>query len=237
MNTADVASLFYQELLKVVGGAAVVLAALSAFLGRVWIARIANKESQAREEAVTGLKSQLERQGAEHKAELDRKAAELKAELDRQATELKAKVDVAVQRTVLVDKLQFEHEYDIYRKAWEHLFALRQATLQLRPMLDYMDPSESKEDRMRKRIGNVKEPFAEFSRLIEINKPFYPEKVYESLVAVRSKCHEEVIAYEYTERSHKEYWSEARKNQEAILALIEEACVAIRNRVAEVRVA
>jgi hypothetical protein len=90
---------------------------------------------------------------------------------------------------------------------------------------------------MRKRIGNVREPYNDFSALVETNKPFYPEKVYAALVAVRNKCHEEVIDCEFIERSHKEYWSEARKNQEEILALIDKCCEAIRVRIAEVRVA
>jgi hypothetical protein len=210
----------------VAGGAAVVVGALSAFLGKVWISRITNSESRKREAAITELKAQLECQGAE-----------LKAQLDRQTNELRARLDISVQRTVLVDKVQFEHEYEIYKKAWERLFALQQATLQLRPVLDHFDPAESKEDRMRKRIGNVLKPYNEFSALIETNQPFYPEVVYSALVAVRNKCHEEVIDFEYTERPHKEYWSEARKNQEEILALIDKACEAIRSRIAEVRVA
>ena len=215
MSQTVVIAIVYQELLKVAGGATLLLAALSAFLSKVWIARIANREAQQREAAI----------------------AELKAQFDKQATELKSKLDVATQRTVLVDKVRFEHEYEIYKKAWELLFALQRATLQLRPTLDHIDPSESKEERMQRRIGNVQGPYNEFSLHIEITKPFYPGAVYASLTAVRNRCHDEIVDYEFVERPQKEYWAEARKSQQEIIALIDDACEAIRNRIAEVRVA
>jgi len=45
MTETEIATIVYSELLKVLGGVAVVLAALSAFLGKVWIDRIASRES------------------------------------------------------------------------------------------------------------------------------------------------------------------------------------------------
>ncbi|MDP1864310.1 MAG: hypothetical protein Q8K52_10440 [Thiobacillus sp.] len=215
MNHAEIVALIYSELLKVAGGAAVLLAALSAFLGRIWMTRIASREAATR----------------------DSKLAELKASFERQGTELKARLDIAVQRTVFVDKLQFEHEYKIYQQAWEHLFALRHATLALRPILDTFDPAENGEDRMKRRMGAFAAPHNTYLEVVHKNKPFYPEKVYAALDEVREKCRTEVDDYEYIERPRKEYWAEARKNREEILTAIDAACEAIRTRIAEVRVA
>ena len=214
MSDTDVIALIYQELLKVAAGATLILAALSAFLGKIWIGRIVNREMQRREAAI----------------------AELKAQLDKQASEFKAKLDVAIQRTVLVDKVQFEHEYEIYKKAWVRLFALQRATLQLRPTLDHIDPSESKEERMRRRIGNVREPYNEFSSHVETTKPFYPESVYAALTAVRDRCDQEILDCQFVDRPQKECWEEARKSQQEIVLLISQSSEAIRNRIAEVRV-
>lgn len=213
MPTEDIVSLIYQELLKVAGGAAVVLAGLSVFLSKVWSERIARREGEAR----------------------DRRITELKSQLDGQAAEIKAKLDVAVQRTVHVSKLQFEHEYEIYKAAWDRLFSLRQATLSLRPTMDRLDLNETKEDRMRKRVAAFTAPYNALLDLVEKNKPFYPPAIYEALSAVREKCRHELIDYEYVERPNLEYYKEARKNQEEILQLIEEACEAIRKRVTEVQ--
>jgi len=213
MTSAEVVALIYQELLKVAGGATVILAALSAFLGKIWIDRISHIESERR----------------------DVKIAELSAQLERQGVELKAKLDVAVQRTVHIDKVQFELELQIYRAAWDSLFSLRQATLSLRPVLDQFDPTESKEDRMRKRMIAFSAPYNKFLDVIEKSKPFYPEAVYQALAAVLKKCGHELIDYEYVERPINEYYKEAMKNEEEIIALIEAACTAIRTRISEVR--
>lgn len=214
MNDTEIIAIVYSELLKVVGGAAVIIAGLSAFLGKVWAERIAGREARVRNE----------------------KLAELKASFERQSTELKARLDVSSQRQVLVDRVQFEHEYEIYKGAWAALFKLREVTLQLRPTLDSIDSNESKEDRMERRIGAFVAPFSSFTEIVETNKPFYPEKVYAALADVRDRCREEVIDYEFTERPAKDYWQEARKNQKEIVDSIDRSCEAIRTRISEVRV-
>lgn len=45
------------------------------------------------------------------------------------------------------------------------------------------------------------------------------------------------IDYEYHEQSKKEYYEEARKSHNALVESIDAACQAIRDRIAEVRVA
>lgn len=189
MNESDIATVVYSELLKVAGGAAVILAALSAFLGRIWINRIAGREAHARDERLTSLRAEFENQNAA----------------------LRSALDARLQRTVLVDRVQFEHEYTIYKEVWACLYSLRQATLRLRPVMDYVDPNESKEDRIRNRIRAFAEPFHAYRDTIEKSKPFYSEHVYTALSSVLDKCHNEVIDFEYSERSSKEYWAEAAK--------------------------
>lgn len=213
MPSNEVIAVVYQELLKVAGGATVLLAALSVFLSKIWVERIARREGEDR----------------------DRRISELRSKIDAQAAELKAKLDASVQRTVHVSKLQFEHEYGIYKAAWERLFALRQATLSLRPTLDLYDPQETKEARMQKRMNAFTEPYNAFLDIVEKNKPFYPAAIYEALSAVLMKCHHELIDYEYVERPSSEYYKEARRNHEEIIQVIESSCHAIRARIAEVQ--
>lgn len=213
MPPNEVIALIYQELIKVAGGATVLLAALSIFLSKVWSERIARREGEDR----------------------DRRISELKSKIDAQAAELKAKLDATVQRTVHVSKLQFEHEYEIYKSAWERLFALRQATLSLRPTLDRYDPKETKEERMQRRMNAFAEPYNAFLDIVEKNKPFYPAAIYGSLSAVLEKCHHELIDYEFVERPSSEYYKEARRNHEVIVQVIENSCNAIRDRIADVQ--
>jgi hypothetical protein len=147
---------------------------------------------------------------------------------------LKARLDASVQKTVHVGKVQFEHEYEIYKQAWEQLVALRHATTGLRPVMDTIDPQESKEDRMRKRVRSFAEAHNAFLDVIERNKPFYPASIYDALSKVRERCREELIDYEYVERPNGEYYKEARESHEEIISLIDDACTSIRNRIAQV---
>lgn len=212
MPSSEVVTLIYQELLKVAGGATVVLAGLSVFLSKVWSERIARRDGEER----------------------DRRIAELKAQLDQQGSLLKARLDASVQKTVHVSKVQFEHEYAIYKEAWEQLVALRHATTSLRPVMDRVDPNESREERMLKRAKVFAEAHNAFLDVVERNKPFYPEAIYEALSAVRKRCHHELIDFEYVERPSTDYFKEAMKSQDEILALIDAACTAIRERISKV---
>jgi len=148
MSESEVISLIYAEFLKVLGGSAVLLAALSAFLGKIWINRIANKESQQREQRI----------------------AEVRSKLEQQNSELNARLDASIQRSVFVDKLQFEHEYSVYKQAWEALYELRKATLHLRPMMDWIVVGETDEERMTNRINAFVDPFNTYRDIIEKNK-------------------------------------------------------------------
>jgi hypothetical protein len=212
MTDSEVIDLVYRELLKVAGGATVVLSALSVFLSKIWAERIARREEEER----------------------DKRISELRAQLDEQAAVIKSRLDASVQKTVHVSKLQFEHEHQIYLLAWEQLFALRQATLGLRPMLDQVAPEQSKADRMQDRVKAFAAAHNALLDVIEKNKPFYPQEIYEALSAVREKCRHELADFEYVERPNLEYYQEARENHQEILRLIEAACTAIRNRVAAV---
>jgi hypothetical protein len=214
MQHSEIVALIYTELLKVAGGATVVIAAFSGLLGKIWIDRIARREATIRDE----------------------KLAELKADLDRTTAQLQARLNVNVQRSVNVDKVQFEHEYATYRSVWECLFQLQIATLSLRPIMDRHDATETEEQRVQRRISEFVTPFNAYSKMVEANKPFYPQAVYEALVAVRDKCRSEVIDYEHSDRRTAEYWKGAMSSHKEILELIESACTTIRARISEVRV-
>jgi len=192
-----------QEIAAVLGGYTVVLGALFAFLGRVWVLRIVERE-----------KYSLQRQ-------LDETNRKLQAELDRD---------------LHISKTQFDNEFTNYKSIWVCLVDLRSSTLQIRPMLDYIDPNESKEDRLKLRLEKFRDSFNALREQIEKNKPFYATSVYESLTNVVALCHSEAIDAEYHERSQREYWKEADENRKNIASAIDETCESIRSRVSSVRV-
>ena len=157
--------------------------------------------------------------------------------LQRQLDETNRRLQFELDRDLHVGKTQFDLELNNYKAIWVCLVDLRVATLAIRPVMDFHDPNESKENRQKRRLSKAREALVSVQEQVEKNKPFYAPDVYDKARDVIKVCHKEAVHSDYTERPHHEYWNEAMKNQEFILAAIEDACIAIRNRVWEARVA
>ncbi|GIA35922.1 hypothetical protein ACEO96_18790 [Vibrio anguillarum] len=200
----------YNEIIQILGGTTVVLAALFGFIGKVWLAKIIEN----------------------HKASLQQQLLELQAKVDATNKKLNAEL----QSATYISQIQLEHEYKIYQEIWALLVELKTATLTLRPIMDYVDPNQSQQDRIRERLQAFSEKFNAVFKALEHNRPFYPNEIYEVLDHVCEKCRHESIDSEYIERNNAEYYKEARKNQQEIVTLINSACDKIRARLGEVRV-
>ncbi|PSV88396.1 hypothetical protein [Photobacterium iliopiscarium] len=200
----------YNEVIKVLGGENVVLAALIIFIGKIWLAKIVES----------------------HKASLQKQLLDMQAEIET----TNKKLDAELQSSTYISQIQLEHEYKIYQEIWILLVELKSATLRLRPIMDYVDPKQSEEERIRERLKFFAEKFGAVFKALEHNRPFYPHEIYEVLDHVCEKCRHESIDSEYTERNNSEYYKEARKNQQEIIDLINRACEVIRDRLRDVRV-
>ncbi|TIH06230.1 hypothetical protein [Pseudomonas leptonychotis] len=143
-----------------------------------------------------------------------------------------------LESSVHVSKSQFDKEFAIYHQIWACLIKLRARTLSLRPMLDHVDPNESEEERVNKRLMAFGETFYIFRDVMEENRPFYSISVYESLQKIFHLCHEESIEYQYKEDGWNiEYWNKAKVNHEIITSEIEACCELIRTRISSMSVA
>jgi len=199
----------------------VVLFGLAAWLGKLWLARQLAIERLALEKDMAGFR-----------ASSDKSLKEFQSELD--AT--KVKLSAALQHSVHVERVQFEHEFAIYKQVWEKLVPLRMVTMRLRPLLDERPANESQEDTMRKRIAAFVPAFEAFRDVVETNKPFDASDVYACLDAVMTQCYSERIDYEHVERGSADYFKEAKENRELIAAAIDATCEAIRSRISQVKV-
>lgn len=148
-----------------------------------------------------------------------------------------AKLKAALESSVHVSKAQFDKEFLIYQQIWSLLVDLRARTLSLRPTMDRIDPAESEEERMRRRLQTFDDAFFVFRNAMEGNRPFYAHTVYESLGAIFDLCHTESIEYQYKEpMKSKEYWEKSRENNQKIIAAIDSCCDLIRERVSSLSV-
>ncbi|EHC07694.1 hypothetical protein Sbal625DRAFT_0025 [Shewanella baltica OS625] len=200
----------YNEIIKILGGTTLVLAALFGFIGKVWLAKIVEN----------------------YKVNLQQQLLEVQSDIDATNKKLNAKL----QSATYISQIQLEHEYKIYQEIWVLLVELKTSTLRLRPAMDYVEPNQSQEDRIRERLQVFAEKFNAVFKALEHNRPFYPHEIYQVLDHVCEKCRHESIDSEDIERNNSEYYKEARKNQQEIVALINSACDSIRTRLGEVRV-
>lgn len=136
--------------------------------------------------------------------------------------------------SVHVTQAQFDLELQIYRDIWAALFPVRNQTYALRPMLDSFDPSESQEDRMKRRLKDFGQAFNPASTVLENNRPFIPPDIYASFREILTLCRTEAIEYQHRDPNEmKEYWHSARRNQEQMQNLIDATCASIQKRLSE----
>ncbi|CAH8202727.1 hypothetical protein [Vibrio aestuarianus] len=191
----------YYEVIELLGGMTIVLGALFAFIGKIWLSRV-----------------------------VERNKHELSTELRMLEKDLNAanqKLDAQLQHSVFVSQVQFDREYKIYGEAWGHLVELKIATSQLRPLLDYINPEQTEEERKKERYDKFVDPFNEFSSHIEKNKPFFSAKVYDDLNAVRSECLNESAYFKHGKLGDTNYYEHATENNREIARLIDVACDSI----------
>ncbi len=135
-----------------------------------------------------------------------------------------------------VYQLTFGNEFEILHEVWQNLIDLRKATQGLRPILDYIDPEESEEERKRKRLKAFSESHRAFIDAVEKNQPFYPKEIYASLHEIALITYDEADEYAIRDPSRRpldqKYWESALKNQKAILKAVDDVRELIRKRVA-----
>ena len=196
------------DIILLLGGFQVVVTGLLAFAGKIWI------------------NSLNEAQKGDISTELER----LKADLG--ATNLK--LQSALDRDLHVHKLQFEKEQSVYAAIWSTLVEVQKAVVQLRPVLDYVQPDESEEERKRKRLSAVFEAFNPFLDQINKERPFYAEDVYKELHELRSLMHREVSEYRILDPHDDGYWDRQQANAKSITDKIDAICEAIRDRMSAI---
>jgi hypothetical protein len=207
---------FWHTLLSSVGGSLIVTGALATWLGSVWKDRIAANEAEKREQRL----------------------AEVKASIERENAEQMARLGAGLEHLTLVDRIRFEHEYEVYKQAWALLVPLREAVLGIRPVVDYVDPAVPYEDRLNSRLAAVAEAFNAFLVVVEANKPFYDPSVYTALQLVCTTCRKEYVTARYHDPSVGPggQWDVRAENERAIMNAIDGACIAIQDRIAAVRI-
>lgn len=130
---------------------------------------------------------------------------------------------------------RYEKEYQVLSELSALLVDVRDASLNLRPMMDFVDPSKSDEERKTERLGKYYEALRELYFVREKKRPFYPENIYKSIQMIEKESRSESIQYQFRDptdgEKYADYWEQAERNQEKITQLAETAMSHIRERV------
>ena len=132
---------------------------------------------------------------------------------------------------------RYEKEYEVLSELTALLVEVRDASLSLRPVMDFTDPSKTKEEIKKERLQRLFEAGRALYISREKKRPFYPATIYEAILAVEKTARSESIKYQCHDRfdgkNFMSYWEEAEKHQKEIASLAEVAMEHIRTRVTE----
>lgn len=130
---------------------------------------------------------------------------------------------------------RYEKEYEVLSELTILLVDVRDASISLRPIVDFKDPNKSKDDIKNERLERFFDAVRSLYIFREKKRPFYSEEIYQAILSIERIAHTESIDYQYQDPFEKgkylSYWESAEKNQKEITAAVEAAMMKIRERV------
>lgn len=130
---------------------------------------------------------------------------------------------------------RYEKEYEVLSDLTGHLVDVRNASLNLRPVFDFVDPNKTKDEIKRERLQAFYETRRKLFFVREKKRPFYPDEIYQAVLDIDKAARSESIDYEYGDpfKGDKigDYWDKAKENQEDIVNKTNIAMENIRERV------
>lgn len=130
---------------------------------------------------------------------------------------------------------RYEKEYEVLSDLTGHLVDVRNASVNLRPMLDFVDPTKDKDEIKKERLQKLFEARRDLYFVREKKRPFYTDDIYQAILEVDKVANAESIEYEYKDpfegKNFKDYWDAAQENQDEITNKANVAMEKIRERV------
>lgn len=163
--------------------------------------------------------------------EITNKIESVKIQYSTQLENARADLSVLVTR----HGFRYEKEYAVLGRLTGLLVDLRDASVGLRPVVDFRDPLLKPEEVKQQRLTRLYKA----SRLVYLEshkkRPFFPTHIYDSIEALLKLTNLESIEYQINDPLKAEgfmaYWESAGKNQDAIIKSVDDAMELIRDRV------
>lgn len=195
------------------GGGAIVLA-LASWLGKVWAARI------------------LEKDRLHYTTELER----FKSQLDRSTRLLQAQVD----RTVFVGRVHFETEFKALADIWAKVASVRGTMSNVRPMSDIVPAEETREGREEREVRRLNDfliALGEMVTAVDSQTPFIPDRIFHKLeeviqIAQRESTEVRVERQDRDRNPMRDWYARGREHNQQLQRLVTELSDLIRERLA-----
>lgn len=173
-------------------------------------------ENLATKEDISGITNKIETVKHDYARQLESTKAELSAQLNTHG-------------------FRYEKEYEVLSELTALLVEVRDASLSLRPVMDFKDASKTEDAIKKERLQRLFEAGRALYLSREKKRPFYPAEIYEAILNVENTARSESIKYQYKDpldgKNFLNYWEEAEKNQKEIASLADAAMEHIRKRV------
>jgi len=162
---------------------------------------------------------------------LQRERSNHEQRLEHLRTELETKIrtlQAALDRTILVHRVQFEAEFAALREIWSKVAAVRASMGLVRPMMDIVPANETKEQREAReheRFSTFNNDLGDLIRAVDYQSPFIPREIYERLETLIQTARAELseVAVERPDRERLGITDWFKRGRESYLELCAEA--------------
>jgi hypothetical protein len=163
--------------------------------------------------------------------EISRKIESIRTEYAQIIEKLKWQLS----KSATMHRLRIEKELDVLAKIWDAAAELRFATQELRPILEYVDPAETEEERWQRKMQSFTKSYTVLVNAVEKHRPFYAATIYTQLDKLLGAAKKEMIdcrtalALGGGHVSGRTY-ERAQENMQTLLQIVNVMCETVRAR-------
>jgi hypothetical protein len=171
----------------------------------------------------------MDQERARHAEELER----LRGNLERQHRLLQGEIE----KTIFVTKVHFETEFRALAEIWQHVARVRSAMSNLRPILEWADPNETREEALSRRVKDFGHALGGLVKAVDQQSPFYPPEIYTALdkliVKAKSEGSDAALPFGAFEP---DWYQRGRNNFDEFCGMAEGVSNLIRERISKLSV-
>lgn len=137
------------------------------------------------------------------------------------------------QKELYIHQKNFEKRFDLSQKLWDLLTENMRHTIQLRPRMDYVDRTKSKDEVKEERLRLWNNSHNDLKTSFLSGKPYYSASLKTLIEKFIEKSNEEATEYCFTKLEAdncKEYFNQSEENSKVLESILDEIKSEISNQ-------